>query len=810
MSESPRRNDPCPCGSGRKYKNCCLGGSGGQPFSPEDRKEARFLLEDFIEENDRFSQFEEEAATIFWDDVLPDDPDLPEWAPLVSEEAFLFWFLFDFEITPREFPYQHFLLAGPSLPAGGQEYVRQAAASTLRIYEITAVEPGRSLTLRDVLGNGETIVHEKTGSMSMKQWEFIACRIIARGSSGRPEMEGAVFHLPRMYREKIVGTMRQIRADCFEFDDIDSEEMFWRSAAVDLHHLWLRMLADPPMPAFKTTDGQDLTPSKTFFDVLDRTATEEALNRRKEFHKEPDEDLWHWYAPRDKDGGRKSLGSIKFAGNRLVLETMARERAETGRGMIERSAKGAVRFVATEYIDAHKMLKEALKEAAEEPREHQPPPEEAFEAVLEMQARHYRSWLDEAIPMLDGKTPRQAARSPRMQERLAGMLRDLESQYLGALRDGQPAYDPTWMWRELGMQHHGGPPAARRLPLPLGHEILGRLLPGFTVTTRQTAQRRRAEPGFDETTTLFTKDLKNDLTVRRFLEDYARTSPPGDWREEGGDGNAQRLMTHLVYAVNYEMHYRKTFWVDEELATMLGETDIQLTGDLFKLPFASLAVVFTDRATMNLAESLLSRIPDCPVKGVFVKSVNIYAVEQNTETERSSRLAFVFGLGSSVWPYAFWYDLCIFEDLTVDQMLDQRVPGGEWEVPADVLDSALMRQLVLLWVNAVLYATSSGVEPEVRKPPSAKKRRARKGPATNLSREEVFYLPGKIDISLSRGARELERAPGGRTIMKRFMVRGHWRRPPENWTDQRPRWIAPHWKGPDIATIIERQYRLKP
>ncbi len=25
MPSSPRRNDPCPCGSGRKYKYCCEG-----------------------------------------------------------------------------------------------------------------------------------------------------------------------------------------------------------------------------------------------------------------------------------------------------------------------------------------------------------------------------------------------------------------------------------------------------------------------------------------------------------------------------------------------------------------------------------------------------------------------------------------------------------------------------------------------------------------------------------------------------------------------------------------------------------------
>lgn len=29
MSDEPGRNDPCPCGSGRKYKNCCQGETTG-------------------------------------------------------------------------------------------------------------------------------------------------------------------------------------------------------------------------------------------------------------------------------------------------------------------------------------------------------------------------------------------------------------------------------------------------------------------------------------------------------------------------------------------------------------------------------------------------------------------------------------------------------------------------------------------------------------------------------------------------------------------------------------------------------------
>ncbi len=46
--------------------------------------------------------------------------------------------------------------------------------------------------------------------------------------------------------------------------------------------------------------------------------------------------------------------------------------------------------------------------------------------------------------------------------------------------------------------------------------------------------------------------------------------------------------------------------------------------------------------------------------------------------------------------------------------------------------------------------------------------------------------------------------------MHRFMVRGHWRRAKASWKDQRPRWIKPFWKGPDMAAVIERAYRMKP
>jgi hypothetical protein len=73
----------------------------------------------------------------------------------------------------------------------------------------------------------------------------------------------------------------------------------------------------------------------------------------------------------------------------------------------------------------------------------------------------------------------------------------------------------------------------------------------------------------------------------------------------------------------------------------------------------------------------------------------------------------------------------------------------------------------------------------------------------------VFFLPGAIDITRVRQMQELERVPSGREVLRRFMVRGHWRRANKGWADHGVRWVQPYWKGPDMAAIIERTYRLK-
>jgi hypothetical protein len=87
-------------------------------------------------------------------------------------------------------------------------------------------------------------------------------------------------------------------------------------------------------------------------------------------------------------------------------------------------------------------------------------PEIQAEIIQHTLDQHYRRVLDQPVPALGDKTPRQCARSKKDRERVTEWLKDLENNELRrANRQGQTPYDSRWMWDELKLgQHQGSPP----------------------------------------------------------------------------------------------------------------------------------------------------------------------------------------------------------------------------------------------------------------------------------------------------------------------------------------------------------------
>lgn len=211
-------------------------------------------------------------------------------------------------------------------------------------------------------------------------------------------------------------------------------------------------LAGPPgtRPRLVTFDGEPVSFCQAHYHVSDPDAAFAALAGCEELDADPERRKLTWRRPVDADQ-RRILGSMRFEDGRLVLECMSKERLDRGRQLIESLAGEWLTHGADSIQDPWQAVAE--HEASGRVRPPAPSglsPEEEGALIREVLERHYRTWPDEPLPALGGRTAREAVRSAAGREEVATLLASMEA------TDGQqPAthrYDFSWIWKELGIE----------------------------------------------------------------------------------------------------------------------------------------------------------------------------------------------------------------------------------------------------------------------------------------------------------------------------------------------------------------------
>jgi hypothetical protein len=791
-------NERCPCGSGKKYKKCCQAKGIATSYTREDRANAWAKLERFI--GNELGEEDDAAFEELWGRWIDRADDLDENMSNMSEHIGDLWFAFDRPLEDGRFAVDRFLDEhAPELSEGEKLYLRTLRVSSMRLYEIEEVRPGESLTLRDILEGDRITIQERLGSRTLHRFEWIAARVCALGASGKPELEGVLF-ISDFHHQSVRDGLRRARDTHLAENPGATVDSFYKTTPPSFHDVWAGAILEPYVPKLANTDGEEMVITQVLFDVLDRHALAEALDKTEGLSREEGEGLrWHWSGENAK-GETVTLGLLEQREDALHLETNSLARGERGRALVEREAGAAVRHRATVHEDMQRRLQDELKKPKEKSRTQGGREEIPFEIqealVLDHMARHYRKWLDEPVPALDGRVPREAAKDKAMRPRLIELLHGLDRGYQRSLAMGAPAFDPSWMWGELGLVDE----EAASHPPPLAHERIAELIPGSGELCQSVAEAVRRRPDFKDAASVVTEqEAGGTLELQRFV------------RERGGAPRAPdgSLLPYLERLVNFHLHRRKSFWVDEALAYMLAQTDLDVVGRELRLPFPSFALVFTDRHVLSMAERLLARQEGCVLAGQYLRVATVFATELRAGDERTLQLCFALDALGADLPVLVTRAIPLRDDQPVAQHIDSIAPSPPIE-PV-VPNANPMRGLLQVTINAILYATSAGVEPELRPAPARAKGRPRirGGPPITFSSDAIYFLPGAIEISHVRRLQELDRVPDGRTILRRFMVRGHWRRAAASWSDQRMRWIQPYWKGPDMAAIIERTYKLK-
>jgi hypothetical protein len=178
------RNDPCPCGSGKKYKHCCLKkeAEGKSEAIGRDRAWDTVMgkLLDFSRE-DRFRQELLSAFDLFWNKSYTIDQ-VDSLAPM-EVMSFLDWFAHDHRTVADGKRIVEIFLEerGPTLPRQERELLELERLAWMSAFEVKEVKEGETVGLVDVFQDIDLYVKHTPSLQGVSVGQLLLARVADTG-----------------------------------------------------------------------------------------------------------------------------------------------------------------------------------------------------------------------------------------------------------------------------------------------------------------------------------------------------------------------------------------------------------------------------------------------------------------------------------------------------------------------------------------------------------------------------------------------------------------------------------------------------
>jgi hypothetical protein len=164
------RNDPCPCGSGKKYKKCHLPLDEAERTAGPGRSGAHDLDERLVFE---LSQFAMMDFGLEWRRFTRDFVDASEVLQLSVP-----WSVYCFRVQGKTVLDWYLEEHGRRLSRAERAWLAAQRAAWLSVWEVIEVEPGETLTLRDLLSHEVRCVRDVSASRTLVARDALLARVV--------------------------------------------------------------------------------------------------------------------------------------------------------------------------------------------------------------------------------------------------------------------------------------------------------------------------------------------------------------------------------------------------------------------------------------------------------------------------------------------------------------------------------------------------------------------------------------------------------------------------------------------------------
>ncbi len=434
------RNDPCPCGSGRKYKHCCLPSQApsiDRLWARQHEDSERLTREMMRFVARKFGEQVYEA----WQDFNMSD--IPEPLEEAGEERRIFmpYFLFHWDPdlpSQRKMAHRnggvvarwYMLEKSKQLTEMERLFLEQATTRPLSFYEVLWSDPGDRMVVRDVLIGGETEVIERSASRTLRQGDMIYAQVWHQPELAvlgccaplciPPDKKVQVVELRKKLRKRIANQTRTLTAD-----DLLRYADTIRGVYLDIRDA----LYTPPQ--FCNTEGDPLLFHTLTFQIESAEAVFEALaslavgRSREELLNDAELDEsgklrsvdFDWIRERNhkfKTWDNTVLGHIKISEGCLIAEVNSENRARRLRREIEKRLGS----IGVHQNTVARTLEEMRKDSAQQKAAQAESRDAEVDALLldpevrkQLQStiqKKVEGWVHQKIPALGGRTPIEA------------------------------------------------------------------------------------------------------------------------------------------------------------------------------------------------------------------------------------------------------------------------------------------------------------------------------------------------------------------------------------------------------------------
>jgi hypothetical protein len=483
MSKKPGRNDPCPCGSGKKYKKCCglSQAQGGYVQTPESwfppSERTGTLWDDYMEVIPIIATYGKK--------IMDFDEDGPELKRAISDfekqfrpgeeggiidSFFMSWMYFDLRFGKTLETVAERLLSEPmisDLMEPGPTYIRQLSESYLTFYEIIDSTSRTDVVTIKELGTGMLfkVLHvRELCEIDPEPGEIFFVRRV-----GPPDR--SIFYTTPYVYEPETGAQfkRTVLTQEKDFRNSPVASLFaperhFAESQKEIAPFWAWYICKgettdlPQIPyhTIVTTDGEDFVLTEIHFRIRDEAALRKRLSALRSYQYDKKDDSWTWLKAKSRkypDAPRSVLGHIYIQGDCLIAETNSQERSVRLRSKLKGHLRSLIAYEKTLYQDPYDMPELSpeeieVREKASQELNSRPEIQEAIKKNLEH--HYFNEWPKTKLPALGGLTPLQAVKKEKDRVKVLALIDDFE-QLQNARTSEMPKINIDKLRRLLGL-----------------------------------------------------------------------------------------------------------------------------------------------------------------------------------------------------------------------------------------------------------------------------------------------------------------------------------------------------------------------